>query len=142
MEGVGQQVADQLVDEVMLRLSRVGALLPGLDHDLDRHGRQMRAAATDLADQLAAGGPRARTVAATVYSAMWAVEDAPRASWWQTPLGRALAAAAKPAARPTPMPALAPIQAARSRRGSAPHRSGAAAVSGAADLLGRNRGVR
>ena len=27
---VGQQVADQLVDEVMLRLSRVGALLPGL----------------------------------------------------------------------------------------------------------------
>ena len=118
---VGQQVADQLVDEVMLRLSRVGALLPGLDHDLDRHCRQMRAAATDLAEQLAVGGPRARTVAATIYSAMGAVDEAPRASWWQTPLGRALEAAAEPAAPPIP------IQAAPSRsapRWSAPHRSG------------------
>jgi hypothetical protein len=89
---VGQQVADQLVDEVMLRLSRLGALLPGLDHDLDRCCRQMRAAAAGIADRLAAGGPTARSTAATIYNTLWAVE-APRASWWQTPLGRAMASA-------------------------------------------------
>ena len=90
---VGQQVADQIVDEVMLRLSRLGALLPDLDHDLNRHCRQMRAAAAGLTDRLAVGGPTARSTAATIYNTLWAVE-APRASWWQTPLGRALASAA------------------------------------------------
>ena len=89
---VGRQVADQLVDEVMYRLSRLGALLPDLDHDLDRCCRQIRVDAAGLTDRLAVGGPTARSTAAMIYNTLWA-DEAPRASWWQTPLGRALASA-------------------------------------------------
>jgi hypothetical protein len=90
------RVADQLVDEVMLRLSRLAALLPGLDVELDRRCREMRAAASGLADQLAREGPTAWCAAATISMALFG-DDGPQAPiWWQTPLGRAVAISAEP----------------------------------------------
>jgi hypothetical protein len=53
----------------------------------------MRTVATGLADQHTVGGPRARAAAAAISRALWAVDETPRVSRWQTPLGRVLASA-------------------------------------------------
>jgi hypothetical protein len=87
------RVLDQLVDEILGRLHPLVGFAPAVKHfDADR----VRAAAVVVVTRLS-GDPCVRRAArAQVVHALWSGGAEPPASWWSTPLGRAVGDARQP----------------------------------------------
>ena len=91
--GADDAVVDQLVDELMLRLSHVAQLAPDVVGDPAAMVGPLRRTAEGVAAELRAAGPHADEVALRVTAALWGTwGESPPTSWWRTPLGALLAA--------------------------------------------------
>ena len=91
--GADDAVVDQLVDELMLRLSHVAQLAPDVVGDPAAMAGPLRRTAEGPAAELRSPGPLANALALRVTAALWGTwGDSPPTTWWSTPLGALLAA--------------------------------------------------
>ena len=85
-------VVDQLVDELMLRLSHLAQLVPDVVDEQKAVAGTLRHAAQRTAAALRSPGADADAVARMVTAALWGVwGENPPTTWGRTPLGAALA---------------------------------------------------
>ena len=81
-------VVDQLVDELMLRLSLLAQLAPAVIQDRVELCRTIRRAAERAAFELERPGEQGVATARVVTSTLWgAGRHGPPDEWWRTPLG-------------------------------------------------------
>ena len=81
-------VVDQLVDELMLRLSHLAELAPALIRDRDELSRTIRCSAQRTVSELERPGRQGAATARVVMSTLWGAGRAgPPDDWSQTPLG-------------------------------------------------------
>ena len=93
VRGAANDAVDQLVDELMLRLSHLAQLTPDLVDDPAAKAGPLRRTAEGTVAALLPPGPQAEAVARMVMTALWGVWGDSRAiTWWRTPLGALLAA--------------------------------------------------
>jgi hypothetical protein len=101
--GAHEDVVDQLVDELMLRLWHLAQLAPGVIQDREELCRTIRRAAEQTASELERPGTQAAATARRVTSTLWG--DGPHGApqgWSRTPLGALVSRSAASLHEPTP----------------------------------------
>ena len=109
--GEREAAVDQLVDELMLRLWRLGLLVPIVVDDRDAVSRAVRQTAEQTVTELERPGPQGVTAAREVTFTLFGdTAHGPPESWWRTPLGALVSAQLPPTAASRSMASSATAQ--------------------------------